>query len=209
VTTILRLLTLLLCLAPAIAMAEPKPDEAARSHYENGKRLATAGKYAEAYSEFEAGYSATPRPAFLFNMAEAARGMGDVPKARAAYERFLAAEPSGAVADTARRRLAELPASPPRGAMTSAPSADTKSQPAAIAPGPGAPTPAEAAKMHESLTATGPMPLPAQAPADRPLWKKWPFWAAVGGAIATTVVIVAVSTSRGGPSCGAGCIDLR
>ena len=128
--------------------------------------------------------------------------MNDVPKARAAYERFLAAEPNGAIADTARKRLGELPPNPV-GPQPAVPTTTTTTPPTT------APTPAEAAQQHENAMASRPMqPLPMQ-PEDKPIWKKWPFWAAVGGAVVTTVVIVAVASSGGGPSCGAGCIDLR
>src|SRR5262245_40837443 len=85
-----------------------QPAVTAKAHYEHGKALAAAGRLAEAYVEFEAGYAAEPRPAFLFNMGETARGMGNAAAARSAYERYLAAEPTGPLADTARRRLAEL-----------------------------------------------------------------------------------------------------
>src|SRR5690606_11821719 len=67
----------------------------------------------EAYDEFARGYAASGRPAFLFNMAEAARAMGEVEKARADYERYLREDPDGQYAALAARRLAELPAPPP------------------------------------------------------------------------------------------------
>src|SRR5262252_7783318 len=94
----------LLALARA-ALAQPA--ETAKAHYEHGKALAAAGRLAEAYLEFEAGYAAEPRPAFLFNMGETARGMGNA-----------TAAPTGPLADTARRRLAELGIAqpPPRSA---------------------------------------------------------------------------------------------
>jgi hypothetical protein len=40
-----------------------------------------------------------------------------------------------------------------------------------------------------------------------PLWKKWPFWAVVGGAIAGGVAVYAVT--RSGTACGAGCSEIN
>ena len=204
---ILRLsLLILACLAVSPAWADPNADEVARTHFERGKQLAAAGKYADAYVQFASGYMATPRPAFLFNMAEAARGMGDSQKAREAYERFLAAEPSGAVADTARRRLVELGATPP---PAPAPQPPPVPQPAAQVA--KVPTPSEAAEQHASQPAP-PMTRTAEPEREgKPLWKRWPVWAAVGGAVVATVVVLSVAGSgKGdGPACDAGCIDLR
>jgi tetratricopeptide (TPR) repeat protein len=191
-------LLILACLAVTPAWADPSADDVARTHFERGKQLAAAGKYADAYVQFASGYMATPRPAFLFNMAEAARGMGDAQKAREAYERFLAAEPTGAVADTARRRLAELGATPP------APASPPAAQPKPL------PSPSEAAAHHASQPAPAVTRSAESEPDGRPLWKKWPLWAAVGGAVVATVVIVSVAASgKSEPTCDAGCIDLR
>ncbi|MEJ7597297.1 MAG: hypothetical protein WKG01_05240 [Kofleriaceae bacterium] len=80
------LLALALALMPLAVSAQPagNTEEAARANFTRGKALAASRKFADAYREFEAGYRASPKPAFLFNMGEAARGMGDVVKARAA-----------------------------------------------------------------------------------------------------------------------------
>jgi hypothetical protein len=44
--------------------------------------------------------------------------------------------------------------------------------------------------------------------APRPLWKKWPFWAAVAGSVLITGTI-AYSVTRDEPLCGAGCTQLN
>jgi hypothetical protein len=113
----LAVLSLLLSLvfAPRASSAEPadpKPTAAAdavgRVHFQRGQRLSASGNYAGAYREFAAGYAATRRPLFLFNMGEAARANGDVARARESYLEFLRVDPNSALAATARTRLAEL-----------------------------------------------------------------------------------------------------
>jgi hypothetical protein len=79
-----------------------------RVHFQRGQRLSASGNYAGAYREFAAGYAATKRPLFLFNMGEAARASGDVAKARESYLEFLRVDPKSALAATARTRLAEF-----------------------------------------------------------------------------------------------------
>jgi tetratricopeptide (TPR) repeat protein len=171
--------------------AAPAEDAAGRAHFQQGQALMARSDYAGAYREFDAGYKAHPRPAFLFNMGEAARAMRDPVAARAAYERFLAVEPSGALATSARQRLAELGPAP---------------QPA---PPGRVPTPSEAAATIGAAPIRPVVARPEPAPESRPMWKKWPFWAAVGGVIATGVVVGMVATRDGGPSCEASCLDVR
>jgi hypothetical protein len=243
-------LALLLALfAPRASVAdppEPKPSAAAdavgRAHFQRGQRLSATGQYAAAYREFAAGYAATGRPLFLFNMAEAARASGDTAKARDSYLEFLRVDPKSALAATARTRLAELD----RMAGTASPRPD----PSASRPDPSASRPdplssrSDTAGPHSSTaspsatspsvttegprtepipllppSATRPQPTPERLPPerfatterdteDRPLWKKWPFWAVVGGVVAGGVVVFAV-TRDGGIACGTGCSEYN
>lgn len=219
------LLLLALVATPRRSSAEPPDAKAAaaadasgRAHFQRGQRLSASGDYAAAYREFAAGYTVTSRPLFLFNMAEAARAAGDSAKARTSYLEFLRVDPTSALAATARERLAELdraegtapgpdPAGPsatppavttvPRGTRPEAlpllPPSATLPQPPAASP--GAPLPLD-------RLATG-----ARDADGAPLWKKWPFWAVVGGAVVGGAIVFAVT--RNGSVCGAGCTELN
>lgn len=193
---------LLVLLGSVAAQPTPAADEEAKTRFNRGKSLIATGKFADAYREFEAGYQASPRAAFLFNMGEAARGMNDVPKARSAYERFLAAEPNGPLADTARKRLAEL--GPRIGPEAPPPLAPWE---------PGVPTPTQTAVKVEAAApppATVTVRRESPEPTSRPMWKRWPLWAAVGGVVAASIVIGVVVSSDSGVTCNAeDCIDLR
>lgn len=170
-------------------------DQQARAHFQRGQELANQGKYPQAYLEFEAGYRQSHRPLFLFNLGEAARAFGDSGRARAAYQRYLEEDPGGPMVTSAQARLTDL--------------------------GPGPATDLGLSKKDEDRSsAAPPPPTVLTLPPDRftreeprhesrPLWKKWPFWAAVGGVVAGGVAVYALT--RDTSACGDGCtlIDLR
>ncbi|MGE0788029.1 MAG: tol-pal system YbgF family protein [Sandaracinaceae bacterium] len=169
-------------------------EAAARARYAEGVRLLDAGDTRAAYTEFEAGYQLSHRPLFLFNMGECARQMGEPDRARRDYEGYLAAEPSGAMSATARRRLAELPA------------------PAASATGPEASSTIPAVALEDS--ATGP---------DLRVSQTEPVEEGGGGDDVAVIVLVAVGVAAligggialgvhfgtQGQSCDVGCVDFR
>jgi hypothetical protein len=248
-------MSLAMMVAPRAASADPpdarpsaNADSIGRTHFQRGQKLSANGQYAAAYREFAAGYAATKRPLFLFNMAEAARANGDTAKARDAYLEFLRTDPKSALAATARTRLAELER---RAGTTSRPEATSSSagsEPSVARPDPppgGADAsgarpdgsrPAPGSPGSTPSISTGPPtePIPFMPPSvtrpqpsaeglpperftaerrdaeERPLWKKWPFWAVVGGVVAGGVVVFAVTRDHG-TVCGPGCseIDFR
>jgi tetratricopeptide (TPR) repeat protein len=216
------LLLLALAASPRASSAQPSDPKAAaaadasgRAHFQRGQRLSARGDYAGAYREFAAGYAVTGRPLFLFNMGEAARASGDVAKARESYLEFLRVDPRSALAATVQARLTELDsASGTRGGSTPSTSTDV-SRGASPAPRSDVPPllPRSAVPPREP-----PASVIERAPPERvamvrdgesaPLWKKWPFWAVVGGAIAGGVAVYAVT--RGTASaCGTGCSELN
>jgi tetratricopeptide (TPR) repeat protein len=222
------LLVLALAAAPYRASAEPAEarssaaaEASGRAHFQRGQRLSARGDYAAAYREFEAGYAATARPLFLFNMAEAARASGDAVKARTSYLAFLRADPGNALAATARARLAELDRT--AGAPADDPGNAGHGDPAALpgaAPGPSH-SPALPMLPPSAIRSqpASPEALPREPRAtpgsradggdtgDRPMWKRWPFWAVIGGAIAGGAALYAVRHDSG--PCGTGCSEIN
>jgi len=198
---------------PSDAKAAAAADASGRAHFQRGQKLSASGDYAAAYREFAAGYALTERPLFLFNMAEAARGGGDVAKARENYLEFLRVDPSNELAATAQARLVELdraaagpgptgPATPPP-AVTTNPGG-TRSEPLPLLP-PSATQPSGASP-GEPLRVDRPVTI---ARADStPIYKKWPFWAVVGvGVVAGGALVYAAG--RDGDPCGAGCTQIN
>jgi tetratricopeptide (TPR) repeat protein len=210
--------------APRSSFAQQAPTKAsadaeasAREHFQRGQRLSARGEYAAAYREFAAGYALSERPLFLFNMAEAARANGDIAKARDNYQRFVQVDPNNPLVATARTRLASLDppaATTPSGEGPAGPG--TSPTAPAVTTVPFGPNPEAPRPMPPPWTAPASPPL-TPAPSERialapigapaPLWKKWPFWAVVGGVLITGSIVYAVS--RDEPRCGDGCTQIN
>jgi len=83
-----------LVLAPAVGSAdEPVPDKA-RKLAEHGRAMHDQGDYARAIIAFKEAYVMAPRPALLFNLAQAYRLQGNCDDASLMYRRYLATDPA-------------------------------------------------------------------------------------------------------------------
>jgi hypothetical protein len=71
----------------AIAFAD---ESSARKLFDDGERAYNLGEFDKAVSLFKQAYEAWPEPAFLFNVAQTYRQMGDCKQAVFFYKRFLA-----------------------------------------------------------------------------------------------------------------------
>ena len=241
---------------PATARADDT-DQVAKQSFERGRQLAGEAKWTQAFDAFSAGYDASHRSVFLFNMAECARALDDAPRARGLYQQYLTASPTGDLAETARARLAAMPGpvtpatttTPPPAptVATTRPTTTTTPPPAPVTTGPvvpvhattlSTPAPKPAPTTSAIGTTTTPPPpaiakpapsltvaqLPPTSPAEHPIstsliidshpsepiWRRTSFWVGVGVAVAaTTVAIIAASSSHDNSCSSPGCIDLR
>ena len=90
---------------PAVAADD---EEEGKRRYFAGQKLYKVEKFLEAAKEFEAGYAAAPRPAFLLNIGHSYRQAGELKKARANYELLLELEPDFAKRDEIEGHLADI-----------------------------------------------------------------------------------------------------
>jgi tetratricopeptide (TPR) repeat protein len=81
-----------LCLAPRLVLADAAQ---ARAHFERGRTYFEVDEYRKAIAEFKAAHIEKPDPAFLYNIAECHRRLGEVAEALQFYRRFLATAPAG------------------------------------------------------------------------------------------------------------------
>ncbi len=102
----LVLWTVLLCVAPARASADPI--DQLRATMEEGQSLYLAGKYADAARVFEAGFAVNPYPAFLFNAGVCYQKSGRPDAALRAFRLYLEKDPQAPDAADVRGRIASL-----------------------------------------------------------------------------------------------------
>jgi hypothetical protein len=131
-------------------------EDAARELMEQGQASFKEGRYQEAMEKFEAAYKTHPYGAFLYNAAFAAEKAGDLQRAIARYNEYLASDPSSPYAEQIREKIRKLEQQltkppEPQPADAGAPAADAGPPPdgGAAAPEGGAPVPADEASVQE------------------------------------------------------------
>src|SRR5262245_12901999 len=180
----------------------------ARTLYEKGRAYFQIGEYQKALEAFKAAHVEKADPAFLYNIAECHRQLGDSASALAFYRRFLRLAPAdNPLRAEAEGRIAELEAAKPP-----APQATPATGTPATA-GPVTPIPAPAGTVDATPLRPGGSPSAPEAtlvqtrPADaggseaqaRPIYRKAWFWIAVGAVLLGGAVAVwAVARSGGG-----------
>ena len=93
-------------LAPRLALAEASQ---ARAHFDRGRAFFEVDEYRQAIVEFKAAHIEKPDPAFLYNIAECYRRLGDLSEAHQFYRRFLATAPADdKTRAVVEQRLADL-----------------------------------------------------------------------------------------------------
>src|SRR4051794_13304747 len=81
----------------------------ARAHFDKGRTFFEVDEYRKAIAEFKAAHIEKPDPAFLYNIAECYRRLGEVPEALQFYRRFLAtASPDDKTRPVVEQRIADL-----------------------------------------------------------------------------------------------------
>ena len=163
--------------------------EAAKAHFHRGTRLYEVGEYRQALEEYKAAHLAKPDPAFLYNIAQCHRQLGDLEQAVTMYKRFLSASPNAVNRGEVEKRVAELEGelAKRKGAVDAQSAPVPASAPAPSPPPPLAPPP------PVPVVAAPPLAVAAQpSPAGSSLrYLRWlgvgVTAALVGGAIATGV----------------------
>jgi tetratricopeptide (TPR) repeat protein len=156
-----------LCLASRLAIADAGQ---ARAHFDRGRAFFEVDEYRQAIGEFKAAHIEKPDPAFLYNIAECYRRLGDLSEALQFYRRFLATAP----ADDKTRPIVEQRV------------ADLKT----VADEPKA-APADAPTLNVSAPREQPGAALVQMPASHPAAEPPPFYTRPWFLITVGAVIVA------------------
>jgi len=168
---------LCLCLAPRPTLADGAQ---ARAHFDRGRAFFEVDEYRKAIAEFKAAHIEKPDPAFLYNIAECYRRLGDLSEALHFYRRFLAtAAPDDKTRPQVEQRVAELKtvADEPKVSPVETPGG-AGDNPAFNAANPGA-------EPGATLVQT---PAPRTAAETRPFYARSWFLVTVGAVVIATVV---------------------
>jgi tetratricopeptide (TPR) repeat protein len=168
-----------LCVLPRLAVADAAN---ARTHFDKGRTFFEVDEYRSAIAEFKAAHIEKPDAAFLYNIAECYRRLGEVPEALQFYRRFLATAPPGdKTRPVVEQRIADLKtvAEEPKVGATEPPPGSGENNLALAAPNPsGEPV----ASLVES-------PGPSMRPPPAPFYTRPWFLVTVG--------VVAVASAAG------------
>jgi len=175
------------------ALAEEPGVRQAKAYYIEGMKQYNLGHYRAALDAFEAGYLARPDAAFLFNLGQCHRMLGEAAEAVRAYRAYLRERPGAGnrreveqLVEQEEKRVERKAAErPPTGTMAPAPAAAQARPTSAQAP--AASTPAVSAALS---AAAGVTPI---APVRRS--KRWAW--ILGGGVAAAVVGVSIGLGVG------------
>ena len=99
---------------PAVAVAQTAAridkKQVAKQYVEAGLAAQSAGDYDAAVTFYSKAYELVPHPTLIFNLAQAHRLAGRIELALSLYRRYLAEEPNGPQAKTARELVGEIEA---------------------------------------------------------------------------------------------------
>ena len=148
------------------ALADPAR---ARAHFNLAKRYFEVDEYVKAIEEFKAAHVEEPDPAFLYNIAECYRHMGETKEALVFYRRFLLLSPPNApTRASVEKRVAALQA-----AMRGA--ADVPLAPTTSAAGAARrPRPRRRSRPRRPLPRRPPQRRPNRRPPPRRSRSRWP-----------------------------------
>jgi tetratricopeptide (TPR) repeat protein len=187
------LLLLVAVVVPATAYADK---EQAKVHYERGKRLYHLSRFDDAVKAYEAAYLEMEDPAFLFNIGQCYRQLGNNDLALRSYRNYLRSAPDAANRSDVENRIKEIEA-------TLAKDKEPKPAPVAAQPEPTTAVPVvPVPAMQEPAVQVG----AASEPAPVDDGTNWLLWGGIGAGV-VAVVLVAVLVSSGGterPGCPEG-----
>jgi tetratricopeptide (TPR) repeat protein len=209
-------LTVLSLVSGAARAAGESNTDKARAHFQQGDTYFKLDRYATALQEFEQAYLAKQDPSFLYNIAQCHRLLGHRVEAIRFYKRYVTDAPTAPNRPVAEKHIRDLetalsaeemtgahtaPPPVPPASSESHPSPASPPQPPPTAPPPNLALNAPPQARQSDAVLTNPTGAPTQTD-EHPFYTRWWFWTAVGGAVATGVVL-ALLLGRD-PSCPSG-----
>jgi tetratricopeptide (TPR) repeat protein len=200
------LTALLLLAAPGAALGDGDAQEAearARAHFREGQIHFDLARFEEALASFGKAYEALPLPAFLFNIGQCHRALGDHARAIHFFRGYLRGTPDATNREAVEKLIAESEAALARAPADPDPAVGIE----------GAAVDEDPLTKHEPAPpdAVDVAPVPPPGEARPPLYGRWWFWATIGVVAAGgTAAAVAASSGRNElPEGSLGVVDWR
>jgi len=169
-------------LAAACPASAGTNDTPGRALFERAETKFNVGRFDEALADYQAAYEIEPLPAFLFNIGQCYRNMGNYERAQFFFRRYTALDPRSPNRPAAESLIAEMDAllAGEAGRDVAAERAGPPSRPPILA------APAPAADGHTPVTQpTASLGQPAgERAAPPPLYRRPWFWAAAAAVVA-------------------------
>ncbi len=156
---------------PSVAAADPAQAEAA---FAEGQKQFVAGNYRGALTWFKKGYLETQDPAFLLNIAQCHRSLGESQAALKMFRLYLSSSPEGTSPATraiATKAIKEIESAPKVEPLAPAGAASASPAPAAAVP---APAPTRAAVEGAGLASSSSAPKFQSGPGGMPVLEPLP-----------------------------------
>jgi tetratricopeptide (TPR) repeat protein len=203
------LLLVLALVARAGAAATPEEKAKARELFQNGLVHYDLKEYPEALTSFRDAYRVVQDPAFLFNIAQCYRRLGQNPEALDFYRNYLRRSPGASNRAEVERRIQEIEHEIQSGRSqtpVSKPPAPPPVAPARPSEPPSAPPPQAPPPVVTTVPPPAPPPaapvadLTASPPPEKEggaIYTRWWFWTAIGAVVASGIAIGYVVSHRG------------
>jgi tetratricopeptide (TPR) repeat protein len=163
--------------APASAAGAASVDRPGRVLFEQAETKFNLGRFDDALADYQAAYEVEPLPAFLFNIGQCYRNLGNYERAQFYFRRYVALDPDSSNRPAAERLVAEM-GKLAREQASAAPRNAQETPPALAVRAPAA---------GEGAVAVQPVAYVAQpvraADARPPLYRRPLFWVAVSAVV--------------------------
>ncbi|HEY7376159.1 MAG TPA: tetratricopeptide repeat protein [Polyangia bacterium] len=215
-----RAVAMTIAFAAAAAPARAAVDGAAgerpgRVLFEQAEAKFNVGRFDEALVDYQAAYDVEPLPAFLFNIGQCYRNLGNYERAQFYFRRYTALDPRSPNRPAAEHLIAEMDrlAAERAGASGTAPPPPGSPDVTTVSTPPTLPSAPVASAGDRSGTAPPAAFMaqparPATAPA-RPVYRRAWFWVAASAVVVAGGVAAAFAVSRDAPRSSLRPIDTR
>lgn len=191
-------LCVLLSGSPAIAQDRSRAK--AKAAFERAEKLYRTGEFEAALESYREAYQELPAPAFLFNIGQCHRNLGQLEQAIFSFEQYLKDAPKAGDRERVKLLIRDLNAEleKQRENSRTEPQED-EAKTATIAPAPAPPVLSARPPVPPQQIASAPM---IERDEPSPIYGRWWFWTLIGAAAVTAGAVAIASSGPKDPAPG-------